>query len=219
MTVPAVGSQITMSGLAKERKLNDYNASSGGIQGPIHMFDLIYGGNAAGSGENYPTNVRNFTPNPLGKPRVSVGDIKVNMGGEAPGNCQTNLQLYNSSGISNSNTVTAYVRDLDGLSWNSGNNTNFNDMDWRQVKQTGSSGVLEHYFERLASVWTTSGFIYFQAQGSTSTARLANGIYYLSFAGANSSGVYTCVGPGNESLKIKVTISDSGTVQENALGQ
>ena len=53
---------------------------------------------------------------------------------------------------------------------------------------------------------------------SSGSTRLANGTYYMSFNGANSDGVYTCSGPGNETLKLKVTVSNDGVKHEDASG-
>lgn len=52
MAVPSSGA-VSMLGIAKELKHNNYN-SNNSITGLISMYDLMNGGNAGGSGENYP---------------------------------------------------------------------------------------------------------------------------------------------------------------------
>jgi hypothetical protein len=51
MAVPSTN--ISMLGIAKELYYNNYS-SSGSITGPIHMYDLMNSGQAAGSGVSYP---------------------------------------------------------------------------------------------------------------------------------------------------------------------
>jgi len=53
MAVPSSGA-VSMLGIAKELKHNNYN-STNSITGLISMYDLMNGGNAGGSGENYPS--------------------------------------------------------------------------------------------------------------------------------------------------------------------
>jgi hypothetical protein len=61
MAVPTSG-VLTMEGLAQEALYGTYG--SGTITSPIHMYDLVNGGNSAGSGNSYPTINTGCTPNP-----------------------------------------------------------------------------------------------------------------------------------------------------------
>jgi hypothetical protein len=61
MTVPLSGI-LTMEGLAQEALYGTYG--SGTITSPIHMYDLVNGGNSAGSGNSYPVVNQNCLPNP-----------------------------------------------------------------------------------------------------------------------------------------------------------
>lgn len=60
MAVPASG-ELSMLGLAKEKKYDNYNSTSA-ITAPISLYDLFVGGNTHGSGESFEaTNV--LSPN------------------------------------------------------------------------------------------------------------------------------------------------------------
>ena len=61
MAVPTSG-VLTMLGLAQEALYGTYG--SGTITSPIHMYDLVNGGNSAGSGNSYPAVNTSCTPNP-----------------------------------------------------------------------------------------------------------------------------------------------------------
>jgi len=61
MAVPSSGT-LTMLGLAQEALYGTYG--SGTITSPIHLYDLVNGGNSAGSGNSYPAINQNCTPNP-----------------------------------------------------------------------------------------------------------------------------------------------------------
>lgn len=61
MAVPTSGI-LTMEGLAQEVLYGTYG--SGTVASPIHMYDLINGGNSAGSGNSYPAINTGCTPNP-----------------------------------------------------------------------------------------------------------------------------------------------------------
>jgi hypothetical protein len=61
MAVPSSGA-LTMLGLAQEALYGTYG--SGTITSPIYMYDLVNGGNSAGSGNSYPTINQGCTPNP-----------------------------------------------------------------------------------------------------------------------------------------------------------
>lgn len=61
MAVPTSG-VLTMLGLAQEALYGTYG--SGTITSPIHMYDLVNGGNSAGSGNSYPAVNTSCLPNP-----------------------------------------------------------------------------------------------------------------------------------------------------------
>ena len=62
MAVPTSGA-ISMLGLAQEALYGTYG--SGTITDPIHLYDLVNGGDTAGSGNDYPTVNDDCTPNPV----------------------------------------------------------------------------------------------------------------------------------------------------------
>ena len=208
MAVPSSG-QISMLGLARELANDDYTDTTA-ITSPISMYNLINGGNTGGgqnSGVSYDTINTSSTVHPHDGTFVLLTTLNVNFGGNAPGSCSTNLVLHNSSSLNSA--VTVYIR---------------NDGRWFDVKNTGTMGeVLNHYWERLTNHNQPNtafggglGHVYYT--NSSGSTRLANGTYYMSFNGANSNGVYTCLGPGNETLKLKVTVSNDGVKHENAAG-
>ena len=61
MAVPSSG-VLTLEGIAQEALYGTYG--SGTITAPIHMYDLVNGGNSAGSGNSYPTVNTACIPNP-----------------------------------------------------------------------------------------------------------------------------------------------------------
>jgi len=62
MAVPTSGA-ISMLGLAQEAFYGTYG--TGVIADPIHLYDLVNGGDSAGSGDDYPTVNSGCTPNPV----------------------------------------------------------------------------------------------------------------------------------------------------------
>ena len=62
MAVPTSGA-ISMLGLAQEAFYGTYG--TGVIADPIHLYDLVNGGDTAGSGDDYPTVNDDCTPNPV----------------------------------------------------------------------------------------------------------------------------------------------------------
>ena len=62
MAVPTSGA-ISMLGLAQEAFYGTYG--TGVIADPIHLYDLVNGGDSAGSGDDYPTVNDDCTPNPV----------------------------------------------------------------------------------------------------------------------------------------------------------
>ena len=62
MAVPEIGT-LTMLGLAREKKYDNYNSTSG-ITGPISLADLFLGGSSFGSGESYDTTNANDPDHP-----------------------------------------------------------------------------------------------------------------------------------------------------------
>jgi hypothetical protein len=63
MAVPTTGT-LTLLKMAREAKYADYNGSQN--MGIVHMYDIVNGGNAAGSTISYPALNRNCLPNPTG---------------------------------------------------------------------------------------------------------------------------------------------------------
>ena len=62
MAVPTSGA-LSMLGLAQEAFYGTYG--TGVIAEPIHLYDLVNGGDSAGSGDDYPTVNSGCTPNPV----------------------------------------------------------------------------------------------------------------------------------------------------------
>ena len=218
MAVPSSGT-LSMLDIAQECKHGTYG--SGSITGPISMYNLINGGNTGGavtSGETYPTINTASTAHPLDADFVLLTTVVVNMGGEAPGSCQTSLQMHNNTNLNSA--VTVYVRgDLDGTGKT---NSTFSKQDQyyeTTLTSTAGGGTIDRAWERLAKVHTYNGHKYYYEDEGGNYSRLDNGTYYITFAGANSNGLYTCTGPGNQSLKIQVVITNTTTTQTNALGQ
>jgi hypothetical protein len=221
MAVPSSGT-LSMLDIAQECKHGTYG--SGSITGPISMYNLINGGNTGGavtSGETYPSINSASTAHPLDANFVLLTTVVVNIGGEAPGACNTSLQMHDNTSLNSAQTV--YVRgDLDGTGKT--NSTFSKQHQYYETTLTASVGgaTIDRAWERLAKVHTfnTPGTsaVYYEAGEGGGYSPLANGTYYISFAGANSNGLYTCTGPGNVSLKIKVVITNNTTVQTNELG-
>lgn len=61
MAVPTSGT-LSLKAIAQEALYGTYG--SGTITNPIHLYDLVNGGNSAGSGNSYPTVNTGCTPNP-----------------------------------------------------------------------------------------------------------------------------------------------------------
>jgi len=72
MAVPFSGT-LTMLGLAQEALYGTYG--SGTITSPIHMYDLVNGGNSAGSGNSYPAVNQNCLPNPADRTAAVLTDV------------------------------------------------------------------------------------------------------------------------------------------------
>jgi len=72
MAVPSSGT-LTMQGLAQEALYGTYG--SGTITSPIHLYDLVNGGNSAGSGNSYPTVNQSCTPNPADRTALTLTDV------------------------------------------------------------------------------------------------------------------------------------------------
>tara|TARA_R100000951_G_scaffold5422_1_gene5934 strand:+ start:1161 stop:1667 length:507 start_codon:yes stop_codon:yes gene_type:complete len=83
MAVPTSGA-ISMLGLAQEALYGTYG--SGTITDPIHLYDLVNGGDTAGSGNDYPTVNDDCTPNPVTRGSTPLLQIyKVQQGQSAIG--------------------------------------------------------------------------------------------------------------------------------------
>ena len=215
MAVPSSGT-LSMLDIAQECKHGTYG--SGSITGPISMYNLINGGNTGGavtSGETYPTINTNDTPHPLDAGFTNITNIKINFGGNAPGACNTNLQMHNNSNLNSA--INVFVRsDLDATGKTSSTFSKQHQYYEVHYNDPNTGAPQDYHWERLAKVETYNGHKYYT--NSSGTTRLANGTYYITFQGANSQGLYTCTGPGNESLKIKVVITNTTTTQTNELG-
>ena len=68
MAVPTSGA-ISMLGLAQESLYGTYG--SGSITSPIHLYDLVNGGEDEGSGNDYPTVNTSCAPNPVDRTYTS----------------------------------------------------------------------------------------------------------------------------------------------------
>jgi hypothetical protein len=96
MAVPTTGT-LTMLGLAQEALYGTYG--SGTITSPIHLYDLVNGGNSAGSGNSYPTVNTGCTPNPTDPDSLPLNPVTL-----APdGNWRT---FYYNASIGNASNLT-----------------------------------------------------------------------------------------------------------------
>jgi len=91
MAVPSSGT-LTMQGLAQEALYGTYG--SGTITSPIHLYDLVNGGNSAGSGNSYPTVNDGCTPNPITRLGTQISQVNLYPNG-------TYVSLYFDSRIGN----------------------------------------------------------------------------------------------------------------------
>ena len=79
MAVPPSG-VLTMEGLAQEVLYGTYG--SGNVTSPIHMYDLINGGNSAGSGNSYPAINTGCTPNPHTRTALTLATVYTSAAGQ-----------------------------------------------------------------------------------------------------------------------------------------
>mgnify|MGYP000566017201 CR=1 FL=1 len=79
MAVPTSG-VLTMEGLAQEVLYGTYG--SGTVTSPIHMYDLINGGNSAGSGNSYPAINTGCTPNPHTRTALTLATVYTSPSGQ-----------------------------------------------------------------------------------------------------------------------------------------
>ena len=98
MAVPTSG-VLTMKGLAQEVLYGTYG--SGDVTGSIHMYDLINGGNSAGSGNSYPAINTGCTPNPHTRTALTLATVYTSPSG------QPAFTLYYNSTIGAANQLEA----------------------------------------------------------------------------------------------------------------
>ena len=98
MAVPTSG-VLTMEGLAQEVLYGTYG--SGAVASPIHMYDLINGGNSAGSGNSYPAINTGCTPNPHTRTALTLATVYTSPSG------QPTFTLYYNSTIGAANQLEA----------------------------------------------------------------------------------------------------------------
>ena len=122
MAVPTSG-VLTMEGLAQEVLYGTYG--SGNVTSPIHMYDLINGGNSAGSGNSYPAINTGCTPNP--HTRTSNVLPKINSSGNPSfdvyyassigdaSNLTTGDVLYTNSALSTTLSAGAWLQGLNTI--------------------------------------------------------------------------------------------------------
>ena len=96
MAVPTSG-VLTMEGLAQEVLYGTYG--SGTVAYPIHMYDLINGGNSAGSGNSYPAINTGCTPNPHTRTALTLTTVYTSAAG------QPTFTLYYNSTIGAANQL------------------------------------------------------------------------------------------------------------------
>ena len=120
MAVPTSGI-LTLLGLAQEALYGTYG--SGTITSPIHLYDLVNGGNSAGSGNSYPTVNTCCTPNPASRTSTTLTNVRAGMGGNAPrtlyynssigaaSNLTVGDQLYTNSSLTTKEGQTANRQD------------------------------------------------------------------------------------------------------------
>jgi len=99
MAVPTSPAVLTMKGLAQEVLYGTYG--SGTVTGSIHMYDLINGGNSAGSGNSYPAINTGCTPNPHTRTALTLATVYTSPSG------QPAFTLYYNSTIGAANQLEA----------------------------------------------------------------------------------------------------------------
>jgi len=117
MAVPTSG-VLTMEGLAQEALYGTYG--SGTITPPIHLYDLVNGGDSAGSGNFYPLVNENCIPNPATRlpfittsPITNITDASATTGGENIGPSSFNSSSITSKGIQHSTNVSGPFTTID----------------------------------------------------------------------------------------------------------
>ena len=92
MAVPTSGI-LTLKGIAQEALYGTYG--SGTITNPIHLYDLVNGGNSAGSGNSYPTVNTGCTPNPANRvySPVTVSNVSLTQTVYTTTNPSTSLSI------------------------------------------------------------------------------------------------------------------------------
>ena len=102
MAVPSSGT-LTMLGLAQEALYGTYG--SGTITSPIHLYDLVNGGNSAGSGNSYPTINQDCTPNPADRTASLLTGVEDGMGTDPPVTLYYNSTIGVASSLSVGDTL------------------------------------------------------------------------------------------------------------------
>ena len=125
MAVPIDG-VLTLEGLAQEALYGTYG--SGTITPPIHLYDLVNGGDSAGSGNSYPTVNENCQPNPASRNVVEIKQVykKANTVVTGPFSQFFNLSSATSVSTLNANTVIYSDSNLSIVVGEFGTNNNLN---------------------------------------------------------------------------------------------
>ena len=102
MAVPTSGT-LELEELAREAYYGQYggNATTYPITHPIFLYDLVNGGNSAGSGMSYPTVNTNCLPNPASRASLQLTNVGQGMGGGAA------RTLYYNANIGAASNLTA----------------------------------------------------------------------------------------------------------------
>jgi hypothetical protein len=92
MAVPTSG-VLTLEGIAQEALYGTYG--TGVITPPIHLYDLVNGGDSAGSGNSYPTVNDGCTPNPVDRiySPVTVSNVSLTQTVYTTTNPSTSLSI------------------------------------------------------------------------------------------------------------------------------
>ena len=102
MAVPTTpGTTLELEELAREAYYGQYggNATTYPITHPIFLYDLVNGGNSAGSGMSYPAINQDCLPNPASRTSTTLTGVRDGMGGNAPRTLYYNASIGAASNL------------------------------------------------------------------------------------------------------------------------
>jgi len=142
MAVPTSGT-LELEELAREAYYGQYggNATAYPITHPIFLYDLVNGGNSAGSGMSYPTVNTNCLPNPASRASLQLTNVGQGMGG---GDART---LYYNANIGAASNLTAGDYLYTNSSLTTAEGTSFNGQPGSSATTTACGAGNTWYFD------------------------------------------------------------------------